>query len=601
MKFAPARSGLRIGLVAGMAVILVVLGLLQYRWSGQVSEAYRERMQVSLETSAAEFRQEFQRELMRICLAFRLGSPAPSKADWKRYAQLYADWARTSLHNHLVAAVFVWDAAPGHSRLMAADAARIRLSPVEWPREFTESRKFFEARLRQLWGVPNVDVRFFAWSLDERVPALFHPLLLPPDRDTQSSRYPKLVGYLVVELNMAYIKGTLLPQLAKRCFGGPQGFIYRVQVTAGPDSSDILYRSEPPSSAANFYPPDTEINLFGPLPHGALRVALEEDLPAADQTTETAGKTGPLRARPLILPVTERGLWRLSVKYRNGSLDDAVARLRRRSLTAGFGVLALLAISMAMLIVSAQRAHRLARLQVEFTAGVSHELRTPLAVICSAAENLADGVVSAGPQIKEYGELIRREGRRLRSMVDEILLFASVQSQKAVYNLCPVDVREVIDTVLAGASSRLREGGITVEKSIDPALPLAMADKTALGRCLDNLVDNALKYGGNSRWLGVRASSESNGRVEEIQITVEDRGLGIPEPELDYIFEPFYRGSGATALQIHGTGLGLSLAKDMIEAMGGRITVVSAPGEGSAFTIHLRNADRPHEQADTSG
>ena len=106
-----------------------------------------------------------------------------------------------------------------------------------------------------------------------------------------------------------------------------------------------------------------------------------------------------------------------------------VAADRRRNLLLSFGVLLVLAVSMALIIISAQRARRLARLQMEFVAGVSHELRTPVAVICSAADNLAEGFVGAKDQVKEYGALIRNEGRRLAGMIEQILRFAAGQSR----------------------------------------------------------------------------------------------------------------------------------------------------------------------------
>ena len=85
--------------------------------------------------------------------------------------------------------------------------------------------------------------------------------------------------------------------------------------------------------------------------------------------------------------------------------------------------------------------------------------------------------------------------------------------------------------------------------------------------------------------------NEENGRLEEVQITVEDKGLGIGASELRHIFEPFYRSRAAAAAQIHGTGLGLPLARDIAEAMGGRLTVTSEPGKGSCFTLYLKFAD----------
>src|SRR5262245_10678718 len=129
-----------------------------------------------------------------------------------------------------------------------------------------------------------------------------------------------------------------------------------------------------------------------------------------------------------------------------------------------------------------------------------------------------------------------------------------------------------------------------------------MADVPALSRALRNLIDNAMKYSGESRWIGVRAQSIISGGTAEVQITVSDRGLGIPAEDLKYIFEPFWRGSEATAAQIHGNGLGLNLVKIIINAHGGDIRVQSEPGRGSSFTLTLpaiAQAD-PHPATATS-
>lgn len=104
-----------------------------------------------------------------------------------------------------------------------------------------------------------------------------------------------------------------------------------------------------------------------------------------------------------------------------------------------------------------------------------------------------------------------------------------------------------------------------------------------------------MKYGGNASWIGVRANANQG----EVRITVEDRGMGIETADFRHIFEPFYRGRAAKAAQIHGTGLGLSLAARIAEAMGGRITVKSAPGKGASFTLHLpamKEDDRPSDE-----
>jgi signal transduction histidine kinase len=242
---------------------------------------------------------------------------------------------------------------------------------------------------------------------------------------------------------------------------------------------------------------------------------------------------------------------------------------------------------MAMIIISTQRARRLAHLQMEFVAGVSHELRTPVAVICSAADNLAEGFVGGKDQVKEYGAVIRNEGRRLAGMIEQILHFAAGQAGRVTYDLQPVQVSEAIADALANVTALPAAEGFTIERDIDTNLPPVRADFAALTRCLQNLVLNAVKYGGESCWARVRAEKSSADGAPGVRISVEDRGMGIDPADRPHIFEPFYRGKTAQAAQIHGAGLGLSLALDIAQAMGGRLTVASEPGRGSTFVLDL--------------
>jgi signal transduction histidine kinase len=275
----------------------------------------------------------------------------------------------------------------------------------------------------------------------------------------------------------------------------------------------------------------------------------------------------------------------LALTHRAGSLEAAVGRVRRRNLLVSSGVLALLATSMVLLTVAAQRAQRLARQQVEFVAGVSHELRTPLAVIRSAGENLADGVVDDPAQIRRYGELVKGEGERLTRMVEQVLAFAGAQSAPRAEHL--VDVAALVEDVLQASAPLFESGGVQVEVQIEPRLPAVTGDAGALRRAIDNLVSNALKYGGSAGWIGVRVRGEPAGSPREIQVIVADRGLGIDPADQARVFQPFFRAASVTAAQIHGTGLGLSLVKSIAENHGGRVTLSSTPGRGSTFTLHI--------------
>lgn len=240
-----------------------------------------------------------------------------------------------------------------------------------------------------------------------------------------------------------------------------------------------------------------------------------------------------------------------------------------------------MAISIGAFVDSARRAQLLARQQMEFVASISHELRTPLTVICSAGDNLAGGVVKSDAQVKRYGNLVRSEGRRLADMVEQILGYAGIQKGRLPARE-PVELGNVVDSAIHASSQILQNNGVTVVRDVEDGLPPVSGDAASLSHTVQNLLTNAAKYGGD--WVRVQASSAGNGKV---RIVVEDRGPGIEPAELRHIFEPFYRGKKAVDDQIHGTGLGLSLVKRIVEAHSGKVSAESTPGKGTRFILEL--------------
>ena len=236
---------------------------------------------------------------------------------------------------------------------------------------------------------------------------------------------------------------------------------------------------------------------------------------------------------------------------------------------------------------------QLAKVQMEFVASVSHELRTPLAVLSSAADNLTDGLVEGKTELQRYGRVIQNQSRQMKGLVDEILLFASTEDRKDRYVLQRLEVIQIVDTVISSTRELTQGAGFVVESRVEPGIPPVLGDLSAISQCLQNLVGNAVKYSGDSRWIGLKASSAPGERGSELEvcISVADRGIGIDRTEIDNIFDPFYRSPRVSALQIHGTGLGLALAKRIAETMGGRLTVVSELSAGSTFTLHLPIAE----------
>ncbi len=214
---------------------------------------------------------------------------------------------------------------------------------------------------------------------------------------------------------------------------------------------------------------------------------------------------------------------------------------------------------------------KLAKLQMDFVASVSHELRTPLAVICASAQNIADGVVEEKEQLAKYGSVIRNQTRQLTELVNQILAVCFHQGGQDALRVCvPCRCPQIIDAVLRNTRETVEQAGFTVEQHLDPDLPEIVGDSSALIQCLQNLVGNAVKYGGNHPRVTIRAFVDKahDHHDDEVRISVEDRGIGIDSSEIPHIFDPFYRSPVVAAAQIHGTGLGLPLAKEHCRSHG---------------------------------
>lgn len=249
----------------------------------------------------------------------------------------------------------------------------------------------------------------------------------------------------------------------------------------------------------------------------------------------------------------------LEVQSSDGGLANVVERTRLKNLALSGAILLLLTASMGALAWSTRRAQRLAELQMEFVAGVSHELRTPLAVIRSAGENLADGVVTKAGSVARYGAMVRDEGMRLSGMVEQILGYAGVESGRWRPAMERFDLAELAES-----------GGVFVK-----------GDRVALEQCVRNLVDNANRHGWGLQSLRV----ERDGGLA--RVVVEDSGEGFEPGELDRLFEPFYRGKRSREKQVKGFGLGLALVRRVAEAHGGRVWAENREEGGARVVLEL--------------
>ncbi len=591
-------------LTALMAAIVVVLAVLQYHWSIQVSEAERDRMQRALDNSVRQLREDFNRELRQLGRALQPSLFGFVDDGGLSYARRFEDWRQRSSYTGLVRSVFFLKHDGGdEANLLELNPDRGGFESVDWPGRLRGLQRMLSGLQGRQDRPGRPAINPFTWTILYEGPVLAQIVLENIEPRAPRVRRPmnrRAQGYVLVELDRGFMRDALLPELAARHFGGPSGLVFQVWVM---EDDKLLYHSHPePSSditVADAREPllwsqeELASRLVGRRAAGAPgsrasagrqrpRGGASRDGPPPDPARR------PRVVRDFVLSPPGAAAWELVVRHGEGSLEQVVAAYRNRNLAVSFGVLLLLCMSMGMILVSAQRAQRLAKAQMDFVAGVSHELRTPLAVICSAAENLADGVVGAKEQVTRYGTLIRDEGRRLTGMVEQTLDFAAGQSNRKTYQLERHWVAEIVEKALHQSAPAIENADYRLEKTVDMDLPSVEVDAAALSQSLQNLIGNAVKYGGANRWVGVRAeAAEEPGGGREVRISVEDKGLGIRSQDLPHVFDPFFRGEQATVRQIHGAGLGLSLARDAVVAMGGRISVKTAPGEGSTFTIHL--------------
>jgi signal transduction histidine kinase len=610
-------------LAGGLVVLLATLAALQYRWLGQISAAERERMQRTLRAGADRFAEDFDGEAGRVYFGLQTDADVWQRRDGEAFARRLDRWRAQAAHAGLVREVFVMErGGDGRATLARFDASARSFRPAEWPAEFARLR----ARLEGAEGLPDLEggrTRVAPLpNVEPDVPAVVIPVVASEhghstvggdEERLLLTNFSPVAAYVVAVLDAEVARRELLAGLAGRYFADEAAESdYRVAVVSRGDGRRVFYQSDLEANAEALSEADAKADIFQIRPEGMERLLSPQSpygrgegaTPDVARTVEleNAGAGGgegggakrvrvlkqATREAQIMLTPEGRGGWELLVMHRAGSLDAAVSAARQRSLLLSFAVLALLAASAALIVVSALRAQSLARRQVEFVAGVSHELRTPLAVICSAGENLADGVIKDTAQVRRYGELLRDEGRRLTEMVEQALEFAGAERGRARLKLAPVSVAEVVEAALASCRGTDEGGRFTFEKDVPAELPPVLADADALRRSLQNLVGNAMKYGGEGGWIGVRARAVSGPRGDaEVRIEVEDRGRGIAPGDLPHIFEPFFRGREAVAAQVHGSGLGLSLTRGIVEAHGGRISVETEAGRGSVFTLHL--------------
>jgi signal transduction histidine kinase len=276
--------------------------------------------------------------------------------------------------------------------------------------------------------------------------------------------------------------------------------------------------------------------------------------------------------------------WRVALYQPPGRSPGQSVRRQVMVFTAAFGVL--LGIIVVGIVVTwrlMRRETEMARLKSDFVANVSHDLKTPLSVIRMFGETLEMGRLEDEAKRREYYRVITRESERLSRLIDNVLDFSRIEGGLRRYDFVPTAVEPLVRDTLEAFAYPLARQAFKVDVDVASDLPEVAMDAEAVAQALANLIDNAIKYSGDEKVVRVTARLID----DRLSLVVEDRGLGIPLGEQAKIFDKFYRVGRSDTQGRRGSGVGLALVRHVAEAHGGRVGVLSRPGEGSRFTLSL--------------
>jgi signal transduction histidine kinase len=548
-----------------LAILCAVLAVLQYRWTAQVAAGEQLRLKSNLDSRLELLRRSFNERIESACLAF-----VPSSAEFATqsaegaYLEKYR--AQRVSQADIVSTVALAIPQGNELALFVPDSTGRRFVETMWPADWTATHDRLFARANGGPPGPNVP----------QIPTL---RVIPHFGRAEKGHLGRTISreqdWLILKLNDAYIARTLIPEMLNSYLGVSGKLDYDAQVVVNQVPFTPLYDSAPRPPRSKIWTPDASVALLEIAPPRAYMAR------AASENTPSPASLAPFPARA-------SGVWLLRVHHHAGSLESIVAGARRRNLALSAGLLLLILATVASLVRSSRRERQMAELQMNFVEGVSHELRTPLTVIRTAAFNLRGNLAQKPEQVARYGALIQNESEKLTALVEQVLRYGSARSGRVIAQRSPIAIDTLIESSLQSCRLDFENTNLTIEKKIAPDLPLVLADPEALEHVLQNLFENAVKYGTqSSNWIGIFAAAAPPNGAPAVEIRVADHGLGIPQDEREHIFDSFYRGRRAIHDQIHGTGLGLTLAKKIVEAHGGTIAVKSQPSEGTEFIVRI--------------
>jgi signal transduction histidine kinase len=519
---------------AGFLAVLLPLGILlvlQYRWLIELDDASEIAHQASLDNYLAAVASDIEVSYTK---------------RGERLLNLPA-WVFTQHHLEKAAFHFKKKGVEGASRLFVVsfvvpkgdhellyfEPSCASFSPPRWSKE-TQAVVVATSPWRTL-ALKGGVVERASLVVDERDPQ--YRILLNPITDDAS----RVVGVAGMVLDPEYFRRTVLPEAVRnsmwKFFQGDAALMPVVSVRDG--GGQVAFTSDDRFRGGA----DKEKALTFVFKDWTLGLASRQDSP---------------------------GVWAQKGFFLNIALSTALA--------------AALLLGVFLALRAASREMKLSQMKSDFVSNVSHELRTPLASIRVFGELLRLGRVESAERVREYGDYIETESRRLTQLINNLLDFSSIESGRKSYRFERTPIEDVVAQTLRTFEVRLRQSGFEISyQGPEKPLPPLWIDPGAVAQSLSNLLDNAVKYSNGSRAIAVRLRRAGDAAV----IDVEDHGIGIPRDEQEKIFDRFHRVSTGLVHDVKGSGLGLAIVRHIAEAHGGRVTVESRPGEGSMFHLHL--------------
>lgn len=550
------QSWIEWSLVTLLLALCLVLSVLQYRWTGEVSRAEAERLRLQLSEQSLALANAFDAELAGACAAL-----IPSRTELRdqncadAFYSRWRDWRATNprpIFRRVAATV----PAQNTLDLFMPDERAGQAVRSDWPTDWSPLRQFATRMLEG--GRPGLT--------DRSGEFMEFPIF---GARTGGDRGGGERGWLLVQLDLEYLRLIWLPELVRSLLNLGDAQPCHVTVIEAA-SNRTVFTTVPDSEQAGQVVFTSRFHRDGQFAAGS--------------------RNGPPGRRVN----SDGGLWILKVQQRPGALEALVSASRWRNLGLALLVNGLILGAGTALVLHTRRARALADERMRFVATVSHELRTPLTVIRGAGHNLLRGIAREPKQIEEYSRLIIQHADQLKDLVDQTLVLAGASRSGEPPRRQRVDLPDLLSQAHAAVADETMTAGCEVVFEHPISLPAVSGDPAELRRVFQNLIANAAKHAAAGRWIEVTTTTGKTDGATRVEVRVSDRGPGIPANEQSDIFKPFFRGAEAQAKQTRGSGLGLSVVREIVQAHGGSVSVASTPGNGATFTVRLPIAETPN-------